>query len=339
MRTLRSLLLLLLLAAPVAGQDTIRTRTPVTVVPIADTTVLERTDTVEVVRADTVFVASDGIRVVCVERQREWFRWSDWTVADCPEDVPIDIPPGDIEQPQDPDDEPDEPQEPEEPADPPTDPQPPTDPAGAWYVQDWATVSGPGMEVIASSGGLGQVSAVTVDGPGFSRAMRATYNPGGGEVSAGVTLTLPGAEREIWIEFYARFSPNWSTNGPHAGNPDHKFLFLFDQTPSGSRRWESNIGVFGDQIGHYIAGNGLNYPGGSRLWDGLWHRFRYHARMDGPVWEVWIDGQRYQWSGSRDFSGFHFKYLALSRNMNRGVRERMHLDFGPVRVWATNPGW
>ncbi|MEK9499423.1 Ig-like domain-containing protein [Gemmatimonadota bacterium DH-20] len=226
-----------------------------------------------------------------------------------------------------------------------------------WHFEDWsysgtAAMFGSGRVTNETHGGGDVELLQNLSGTpgGFTRAVRMRFDANSGrEPQVGVGITLPDADRdqprEVWVEFYARWSSNWTTNGPYEGNPDHKFFFLFDQTPSGARRWESNIGVYGDAIGTYIAGNGLNeqHPAGIQsLWDGNWHRFRYHARMDrSGVWEVEIDGQTFRWSGGNtDFgSQYYFKYLALSRNLNRGTNRTMTLDYGPVAVYTANPGW
>ncbi|WP_405286124.1 Ig-like domain-containing protein [Gaopeijia maritima] len=224
-----------------------------------------------------------------------------------------------------------------------------------WFREDWSYGSASELRAQShlseSTIGGGQISLLSnAGGPGFSRAVRVQFNANaGGEPQVGVDITFPNADRdrprELWVEFYARWSSNWTTDGPYSGNPDHKFVFLFDQSPTGSRRWESNIGVFGYAVGTYIGGSGSNErfnPGIEALWDGQWHRFRYHARMGSSgVWEVTIDGQTFRWPGSNtDFgSQYYFKHLALSRNLNRGTDRNMTLDFGPVQVFLTNPGW
>ena len=230
-------------------------------------------------------------------------------------------------------------------------------PATVWFAEDWAYASRDAMlasptvtNTSTYGGDVELLTGLTGTPTGFTNAMRVRFLPNQGqEPQAGVSVTLPAADqdrpREMWLEFYARFSTNWKTDGPYGGNPDHKFLFLFDQDPSGTRRWESNIGVFGSQIGTYIAGNGVNRdfsPNIQSLWNGQWHRFRYHARMDANgVWEVDIDGQKFQWpGGNSDFgSQYYFKFVSLSANLNRGTDRNMTLDYGPVTVYTSHPGW
>lgn len=241
--------------------------------------------------------------------------------------------------------------------------QEPGDPGGgggAWYVQDWnypnttAMLAAP--EVGNTSYAPASVSLITdAGGPGFDRAVRASFPAhGGGEAQAGVDLFLPRAAqdrpREIWFEYHARFSSNWQTVGPYPGSAGHKHLFLFDQEQTSAGRWEHIAGLWGDAMSMQIAGN-LG-PGGRQtsfqpsirsLWDGNWHRFRCHARMhasDG-IWECEVDGQVFAWGRGDTDRGpaYHFSVLSLSRNMNRGVAQTQVLDFGPVRIWTNDPGW
>lgn len=347
----RLLCALLLLAAPVAGQDTIRTRTPVVVAPVADTVVRTEVDTVLRLEVDTVFVSGGEAAVVCLQRESRWFRWSDWEAVECPDDIPVDLPGEDP-----PTDEPDEPQEPDEPEepsdDPPAGPVEPTDPGDAWYVQDWTSLNG--IENSTQSGS-GSISLIAGPTPG-TRALRATFvDAGHGETQVGATLPFPRASadrpREVWIEYQVRWSSNWEVNGPYrnGGTCGHKHMFLFDQRQTGASggRWESYVGLFDAIMSQEISGNVLadrrDYsPSHRSLWNGEWHLMRYHARMHATqgVWDMWVNGQQFRWGvGDTDFGAHYFAYLALSRNMNCGVGRTMTLDFGPVRVYTSDPGW
>ena len=178
----------------------------------------------------------------------------------------------------------------------------------------------------------------------------------GNEIQAQLAVTPTGIAtaqpREVWIEFEAKFSANWTTNGPYSGNPDHKFFFLFDQDPNGSRRWATNVGVFGSQIGQYIAGNGVNYNpvgGISSIWDNSWHRFRYHAKFGGDPqqsgdgeWICDIDtGDRIVWPGGTDatFTGYWFQVACLSANLNRGSSADQWVRYRRFKIWVADPGW
>ncbi len=221
---------------------------------------------------------------------------------------------------------------------------------GVWYEQRWEA---PRVEALLSAGYQkteyppSEVSLIDVHGPGFGRAMRATFRPGGGQV--GMNIYFPRARvdrpKEIWFEYYARHSDNWTTEGPGSGSAGHKHLFLFDQEETSAGRWEVMAGTFGSQTYMQIAGGrgaGANAPQHTP-WDGQWRLYRCHARMhriDG-AWECWVDGIHFTWGtgNSERRSDLYFNQIALSRNMNRGVSQPMTLDFGPLRVWTHDPGW
>lgn len=223
--------------------------------------------------------------------------------------------------------------------------------SAAWYAQDWTSLDG----IENSTTGGGEISLITdAGGPGFDRALRVTFFPNaGGEAQAGVTISFPDGPRdrptELWLEYYARWSPNWTVDGPYAGTAGHKHLFLFDQEQTGAGRWEQFIGNNGSSMnliaGDFGPGGGhASFPGGIRsLWDGRWKLMRCHARMsarDG-TWECWVDGKYFTWGrgNTQRQPGLWFQYLALSRNTNRGTDRLMTLDFGPVSVYTRDPGW
>ncbi len=236
-------------------------------------------------------------------------------------------------------------------------PPPPPASGSAWYEQNWnfssvqEMLADPQLSDASNGGGsLSMLNNVTGAPGGFTNAVRIQFKANWGrEPQVGVDVSFPDAARdqprEVWVEFHARWSTDWVTNGPYAGNPDHKFFFLFDQQPSGTRRWESHVGHFGDGIGTFIAGAGHTQPFAPNiqaLWDGQWHRFRYHAKMDSNgVWELEIDGQKFTWPGGNADWGaqYYFNSLALSRNLNRGTDHDMTLDFGPLKVYTADPGW
>lgn len=345
MRTLRCLMVLLALASPLAAQDTIRISEPVTmtVIPVAPVV------TIPGPSADTTFLC----QTIREQRERSWFSWSDYEVVEVTEWAPCAgaVDPGEpTNPPPDPDPQPDP-----DPVDP-----DPIDPGDAWYVQTWDFSNTSQMlaapDIGNATAGGGRVSLLTnAGGPGFNRAVRATFDANaGGEPQVGVDIYFPNASRdrprEIWFEYYARFSSNWEVNGPYGGSAGHKHLFLFDQEETGAGRWEHFTGLFGELMSMEIAGR--IGPGGQQapfrpnfraLWDGDWHRFRCHARMDSRngVWECDVDGQLFRWGTGNTSrgSGYYFNQMALSRNLNKGTNRTMTLDFGPVTVYTSDPGW
>lgn len=341
---LRNLLLpAMLLAAPLAGQDTLRLSEPRTVTVIPEARVV-----VDTVPGDTVFIPTgDAVcreREITREREKVWFRWTDWetevgewVVVDCPA-LPDSTPSSDTLA-------------------------PPPSPGEAWYVQDWdypsvdAMFADPAVSdaTYPGGGGVELLSGLRGTPTGFTRAVRARFDGGAGpEPQVGVNVHLPRASvdqpREIWVEFYTRWSSNWNVTGnPSYGSAGHKHFFLFDQRETGADggRWELIYGSFNTEAYASISmetGPGRLRPEGvTALWDGKWHLNRCHARMHPTegTWACEIGGFEVSWGvGDTDFGRhLYFTHLALSRNNNQGTRVTMSLDFSPVYVYITDPGW
>lgn len=247
--------------------------------------------------------------------------------------------------------------------DPDPDPNPDPDPTGAWYVQSWDYESV--QEMFASpevsdatfpgGGAVELLTGLTGTPGGFTRAMRARFDGGRGtEPQVGVNLHPPRAAqdrpREVWLDFYTRWSTTWNVTGyPSHGSAGHKHLFLFDQRETGADggRWELIYGSFNTEAYASISGEtgpGRQRPAGvTSLWDGRWHRNQCHARMHPTegTWQCTIGGYVISWGvGDTDFgASLYFDSVALSRNNNQGTQRTMSLDFGPVTIYTSDPGW
>jgi len=254
-------------------------------------------------------------------------------------------------------------------------PPPPSGPS--WYTQNWSYGSTSSMlsdpvvddRTSSSRGGYVSLADTLSNTPwGGSSALRSFFG-GGGPEQVGVDLRLPDAgsdlPRELWIEMWVRFDDNWRTGA--AGVGDHKTLFLTESgNPSGSNRWEIKFGLFVEDIRGNISSGGVHSemgciapvgpgygpcPNGkpdleALLWDGEWHRIRWHVRMgsnanaqDG-IHEAWLDGQKFlESTGIRtgSNSGAYFDRLALGRNGDPVQASSIH--WGEVAVHISNPGW
>lgn len=223
------------------------------------------------------------------------------------------------------------------------------------YANIAAAIAGEGLAITEQGGAVSLVSGLTGTPTGFTKAVRCTYLGGqGAETTANFTVFVDQGStrqlREIWGRYYVRFEDGFTTNGPNGGNPDLKFLFLFDQTPSGSRRWETNVGVFGDNYGQYIAGNGDNLPGADDLFDGVWEEVRFHAKFGTnpasggtAIWKTRFHttGITRTWPGGVDatFPGFYYNQVTFLANLNRGSSTDLDVDHGPIELFDFDPGW
>lgn len=178
----------------------------------------------------------------------------------------------------------------------------------------------------------------------------------------GVRLDFPRAAedrpREIWYEVWVRFDRTWDTVFCDQPFPEQKFLSLYDDRYN---RWNFMVGSAPERwirayIDNYDASgaraiNAAVPPSSERyldartaLWDGQWHRIRYHARMGtgSGALNVWIDDQKVfdqQGLTSMDAGAGWFAHLYLGSNLNQRPDQRQSVLFGPVRAWTADPGW
>lgn len=204
----------------------------------------------------------------------------------------------------------------------------------------------------------------------------------GTEPELGKNILLPDADvdqpREIWVEFYLRFSANWEVTFS-CGSYDHKTMFVTQKRkePEGlNYRWRFSTGNGPDQGGvqpmvFNDPNSGVNRwlrdPAGSsnenddmssraELWDAEWHRCRAHLKMSSAYavadgeFQFWIndtlavDVSNYQSAGddvggSRPVVDEYFQRLALGRNMNERPEQEQWFEYGRIRVYDTDPGW
>jgi len=241
--------------------------------------------------------------------------------------------------------------------------------SGAWYSQRWNYSSTSAMfsDPAVDAQGAGATLMRNVSGLpwGGSNVVRADFPGGGSSYTAGVNLFPPRAgtdrPREMWVEVWVRFDDQWRIRG------DHKTLFLLEgNNPAGGNRWEIKAGLWGNTIRGQIqngaeheetgclppvgedatcsAANRPNLP--SFLWDGQWHRLRWHVEMssspnaqDGTL-EAWLDGQKFLESRGVDTNstaGSFFRYMALGRNGD--PVDAASIYWGAVTIHTSSPGW
>lgn len=228
------------------------------------------------------------------------------------------------------------------------------------YADTTAMLAGIAEDSSTGAGGISLLTGLTGTPGGFTKAQRSQWlaSGSGTDHQIGATLSMgswadTNQPREIWMEIYTRWSADWQSTGPYEGGGDGmKHLFIFDQDQISSGRWEAFTQIDGTSLvllfaGEYgTSGSGTVVPGGieTALFDGTWKLTRFHGKMDNSsgVWEAMIDGNYVSFGTGGDTdraSDKYFKYIALGRNINRGVNQDQELDWGPVRVYITDPGW
>ena len=229
-----------------------------------------------------------------------------------------------------------------------------------WIEEDFSTYTSAanmladprGIYSVAEDENPSRISLDQSTGYGASnRSMRYDYvNVGCTSQTVGRNMTLPYAVKELWAEFYVKFSIGFTSQNPLgcATPPDYKFIFGRLNEPVGrfAVRWGSqsppSITVeAGPNVDLYTYEPIAPYS------DGQWHRVRVHWKA-GPsgtattVIQTWVDGKLIY--DRSDFvmngSSPQIYGLALGRNLDQGLPNvTMSLWWGLVRVWNASPGW
>lgn len=156
-------------------------------------------------------------------------------------------------------------------------------------------------------------------------------------------------QKEIWAEYWVKYSDNWTTAPPAewncTGTPEHKLVFghVFGGT-----------GRFGVNQGNNVHAWSISAPSEpwwhKRLGDssqvvGKWFRLRTHMRVSSEegaedgVFRVWLDDELIADSGPQVINRTRIWGLGLGRNRNHQAGEPMSVSFGGFSIWNQNPGW
>jgi hypothetical protein len=238
------------------------------------------------------------------------------------------------------------------------------------YTSTANLISDPrGIYLLGEDNGTSQITLDTDVGYGTSsQSMRYTYVYTGANAADAQTVCriigLPRDVPEIWAEVAVRWSTNFSVDSGD-GSYAHKLLFGVVRDlnyrwaldfPGGGGGTSATLEVPGTANDDYHTNvNVRDY------WDGKWHLLRVHWRSpsndtspDG-LYEWWIDGLKqpegrtyggndtsHFISANRDGSGKRITTygMALGRNKDDGApNTTMHLWWGRIRIWESNPGW
>jgi len=162
-------------------------------------------------------------------------------------------------------------------------------------------------------------------------------------------------QKEIWAEYWVKYSDNWTPEPPAAwgctGNPDHKLVFglVF----GGSGRFEV---LNGNNVKDWWIATPIDssvnpdhfrkrISNAQSFWNNEWFQVRMHMKVsssegvrDGLL-RVWINGELYADSGPWEINHREIWGLSLGRNRNHHAGEDMSVSFGDFKVWNQNPGW
>jgi hypothetical protein len=206
----------------------------------------------------------------------------------------------------------------------------------------WISAEKRGAQYIAIDNTVGYGSS--------SRSLRYDW-PNNGSKAGEITihpgfLRIPGSQTHVWVEFVARFSPNFAVNAGVANyGAEYKLAALLDYG-GGQGRW--NVPEM--QEGRWVSG----YPGNEAgfisstptpqsIWDGQPHVFRVEAKL-GPsgIFRFWIDGKiQVDQSGFQTASSHRvIDAFAPGLNLNQGPRvSGMKMWWHRIAVYNSDPGW
>jgi hypothetical protein len=183
-------------------------------------------------------------------------------------------------------------------------------------------------------------------------------------------ISLPAGSREVWIEWEATFSDNFTTRNPNCGSPspDYKFVLVWlnDEKRGGHGRSDFKMGTNGSHVAASTVGfpqhddvpvnpgseaisgdptskkfppETVKNPVAEQFFDGKSHRYRLALRMlGGSQYSAYaqIDDvvtHRYTTNSLSDV-GLWYVDIMLGSNRNLGAVEDMYLIWENVKVWA-----
>lgn len=201
------------------------------------------------------------------------------------------------------------------------------------------------------------------EGVGFgtsTKSMRYDYPDRTAEGGSGATgrctdytisrMLRTTGKKHVWVEVYARFSPNFTVRAPSEWNCTSaaELKFIFGAVTGGTSRFnlefQANRWIFG-YPGNETAVVRDGAPTPSSFWDGQWHRFRFEFKVssatdvaDGAA-RAWVDDLQIA-----DISGVVINRtglygIPLARNINQGPGQPQSLWWGRIRIYDSNPGW
>jgi hypothetical protein len=219
-----------------------------------------------------------------------------------------------------------------------------TRPEGRWRNEGMGSDR---MVLDRSEGFRGAPHALRYDFPGGAGNARRCD-----DFSIGRDLYLPEPQREIWVEAWVKFSPNWHTKPPESWrcsrSPDHKLLRGYVHTPDPTYTF---FQVKDGKFGHTWSSSApspkhwdlnLKHPS-APYWNGQWVRVRVHWRVGrwpryGAV-RLWIGDRLIDDNRRLETQATGIYMLRLGANMNNLVEQPQSLWWGRVSVWNRDPGW
>ena len=205
---------------------------------------------------------------------------------------------------------------------------------------------------------LDTTTGANIGGLSLTQSMR--YNYSGLNCSVQTitrSLNLPANVSELWLRMVIKHSADFSLIGSGCGTPPD-WKMVFGRLTNLACRFELLEGAAGGTQ-WYFGGPGcnngaaalsLNAGNAALVWDGNWHDYRWHWKIDtsGGVNHTYVfnlDGttvfsKTSGWASDSAASGSRLYGVSMGRNMDQSKSGgTMQVWWGYVGVFNTNPGW
>lgn len=162
-------------------------------------------------------------------------------------------------------------------------------------------------------------------------------------------IQFPNGTTEVYVETFVRFTTNFSFGGDPAWSctsAREQKLFISGVSGGDSR---FNLECTDTQWVFGYPGNETAYvsnavPRPASMFDGQWHRIRFHYRLGGSglgIARFWFDDALRADLQNVDIPRSGISNISLSASRNQGTPAAMSWRFGLWRVWLNgrNPGW
>lgn len=207
---------------------------------------------------------------------------------------------------------------------------------------------------------LDTTTGANIGGLNLTQSMR--YDYAGNNCTAQTierNLVLPADVTEMWLRMMVKHSANFSLLGTGCGAPPD-WKMIFGRLTNLACRFEllQGAAAAGPSLPWYFGGPGcangaaalsLNAGTANNVWDGNWHEYRFHWKIDtvgtNHTYIFNLDGTQIfsktsGWAVDANGNGSELFGISMGRNMDQSKNGgSMSVWWGYVAAFNTDPGW